>query len=402
MRTILFILSIVLIKTGYPQKFINGDFEATTAVGDQINLNNMQLNKMLTAVKAFGTYGDVDIITSSAYGGSGAQQGHWYVAITGNGTDIISLELTKPLIKGKSYSISFYDRASGGYSANPIQIGLSNNDTVFGSVIYTCDETPQLNQWKQHNFNFKAKENAKYITVQMPGGDLQTWANLDNFNMGPVECSDDLKLIASAQKILKGDSVTLTASLSDGYYWINNETKDTLRGESIIVKPAVTTIYTVVSQDGECPVQRVSATVQVDLPRIQPDTVKHRLEFSRKELNGRKIEIQEKMVASTETIKLFVWDKNEVDGDIVSIYLNGVELKDSLTVNKNRYEIELPLQEGQNLLVVEADNLGRVPPNTAAILIKEGTKTKYCTMVSDFKTSGAVEIIYKGGDVSVK
>lgn len=53
--------------------------------------------------------GDMDIITSNAYCGL-AQNGAWYVALTGSGTDAISLKLSSPLSAGQTYTISFYDR----------------------------------------------------------------------------------------------------------------------------------------------------------------------------------------------------------------------------------------------------------------------------------------------------
>ena len=43
---------------------------------------------------------------------------------------------------------------------------------------------------------------------------------------------------------------------------------------------------------------------------------------------------------------------------------------------------------------MHALNLGKVPPNTAAISINDGAKKKIITLVSDLKKSGAVEIIY--------
>ena len=40
-------------------------------------------------------------------------------------------------------------------------------------------------------------------------------------------------------------------------------------------------------------------------------------------------------------------------------------------------------------------NLGLIPPNTAALSINDGlSRAKFITLVSNFKKSGALEIIY--------
>ena len=90
----LIILSIIFTQFVYSQTIINGNFENNTAgSGDQINLSNSASNAMLPDVNSFGSYGDVDIIKSSTYGGGGAQDKTWYLGITGGGTDSTKISL---------------------------------------------------------------------------------------------------------------------------------------------------------------------------------------------------------------------------------------------------------------------------------------------------------------------
>ena len=97
-----------------------------------------------------------------------------------------------------------------------------------------------------------------------------------------------------------------------------------------------------------------------------------------------------------------VWDKNRVDGDVVSIYVNGQLIKENLEVTGTKKEITIQLQLGSNFIVMEAINLGRVPPNTAVISINNGTKHKTTTLISDLKKSGTVEVLYNPDEVAVK
>jgi hypothetical protein len=111
--------------------------------------------------------------------------------------------------------------------------------------------------------------------------------------------------------------------------------------------------------------------------------------------NGRNFIVQEKIALNSDLVTAKIWDRGTVDGDIVSIYLNGEEILDNFTTSKTKKEITLHLKPGENYLVMYAVNLGRVPPNTACIEIEDGSKHKSITINSDMRRSGALEISYK-------
>lgn len=416
MRSITILILAFLSVNVFAQKFINGDFENTTANTDQINLSNDALNNMLPGVTAFGSYGDVDIISSATYGGIGAKSNKWYIALTGGKTDIVALELNSNLVKGKTYSISFYDRKVLSYEATPIQIGLSDSKNDFGTVVYTGHSHPELNVWNKRVFSFVAPHNSKYITVQMPDGSISNWVNIDGFNFENTNdiivplCDTAIHIMASSTKINKGSSVMLTASGGCHYFWTTKDglTKDT--GSVITVTPQSSTLYKVISKQEGCP--DISTTVLVEV--VEPD--KHKelkldsvlkeekfVKFTKRYLNGRKYKVQQTLNAESKTMKINIYDKNRVDGDIVSIYLNGKLIVENVQVTHQKKEISLQLQSGSNVLVMYAINLGRIPPNTAALEINNGSKrNKITTLVSDFKNSGALELIYNDDVLSMR
>lgn len=162
------------------QSFLNGSFENNSSGGvDQINMTNAAYNAMMANSVAFGTTGDMDILTNATYGAP--QDGTYYVALTGGGTDAFSLKLSTPMIAGASYTVSFYDRA---YSFPPFvfEIGLSTVDTNFGTNIYTAPSVPAVGVWTLHTFTFTAPNNGQYITVQ-GNATLSTWGLVDNFSI---------------------------------------------------------------------------------------------------------------------------------------------------------------------------------------------------------------------------
>lgn len=416
MRSITILILAFLSVNVFAQKFINGDFENTTANTDQINLSNDALNNMLPGVTAFGSYGDVDIISSATYGGSGAKSNKWYIALTGGKTDIVALELNSNLIKGKTYSISFYDRKTMNYEATSIQIGLSEINNDFGTVVYTCNKNPELNVWNKRVFSFVAPHNGKYITVQMPDGTISNWVNIDGFNfentidIQPTICDTVLRIMASATKIIKGSSVVLTVSGGCQYSWLSKEglIKDT--GHEITVTPQSSTSYTVISKRAGCPDIKATIFVEVVIPdkpkELEPDTILKEekfVKFTKHHLNGRRYKVQQTLSSENKIVKISIYDKNRVDGDIVSIYLNGKLIVENIQVTHQKKEISLQLQNGSNVLVMYAINLGRIPPNTAALEINNGSKrNRVTTLVSDFKNSGALELIYNDDVLSMR
>jgi hypothetical protein len=168
--------------TAYSQTFLNGNFEKNNAsLGvDEINLPNTDFNSKMLNTYAFGTYGDMDIVNTSTYSGL-AQDGSWYVALTGGGSDAIAMELSSPLMAGKTYTISFYDRGSTGFTPQPIQIGVSNSNSAFGTAVYTAP-LPEIAVWNKRTFTFTATGNFQYITVQLGGAyNIGEWSQVDNF-----------------------------------------------------------------------------------------------------------------------------------------------------------------------------------------------------------------------------
>jgi hypothetical protein len=111
--------------------------------------------------------------------------------------------------------------------------------------------------------------------------------------------------------------------------------------------------------------------------------------------NGRNFVVQQKIILYSDLVTAKIWDRGTVDGDIVTLYLNGEDILDNFMTSKIKKEVVLHLSAGENFLVMHAVNMGSIPPNTASIEIEDGSKQKNITINSDTKKSGALEIIYK-------
>ncbi len=94
-------------------------------------------------------------------------------------------------------------------------------------------------------------------------------------------------------------------------------------------------------------------------------------------------------------VSVELYDNGDIDGDSVSLFYNGIALltHKKLTTNPLYLEIEVNNEE-LNELVMYADNLGSIPPNTALMIIMDGKKRYEVRVTSDLKKSGTIRFVH--------
>lgn len=95
---------------------------------------------------------------------------------------------------------------------------------------------------------------------------------------------------------------------------------------------------------------------------------------STKEYDGRDTETTLAIATHRSGVPLVLWDDAENDGDTISVLLNGKVVLDHFGLSRKRHRIYLPLEWGDNTILVVAHNEGRVPPNTARATIRTGRR----------------------------
>lgn len=220
-KVIVSIVCILLGDNSEGQSFLNGDFENTLATEDKINVSNTLFNSLMKDAAAFGTNGNIDIITSDSFCG-GPKKGNWFIALTGGGTDAISLKLSSPLVQGEKYSITFYQKTciSTTRILTPLQLGVSETENTFGSLVYTSPAA--TNSWNVSTFTFTAPNNGQYITIRLSEGNAFTaWTHLDNFSL---KCVLDVN-IGNDTSICEGKTLVLRPTVANAVFlWNDNST----------------------------------------------------------------------------------------------------------------------------------------------------------------------------------
>lgn len=111
---------------------------------------------------------------------------------------------------------------------------------------------------------------------------------------------------------------------------------------------------------------------------------------------------REKIIAveipvSGDSLELRFYDNAEIDGDSISLFLNDKLIFRHIRLKASAYIIKLPVNELQqtNELVMVAENLGSIPPNTSYMLAIDNNKRYEAMLKSTEETSAVIRIIKK-------
>ena len=113
---------------------------------------------------------------------------------------------------------------------------------------------------------------------------------------------------------------------------------------------------------------------------------------------SRKTEVLRNVFFTADSLVLSLYDNGTVDGDTVSVVLNGevIIAKKGLSENAIKTTIHINPQSGDSLqLVMYAENLGSIPPNTGVLVIQDGVTRNEIRFAGDLKTSSAIVLIRK-------
>jgi WD40 repeat protein len=130
---------------------------------------------------------------------------------------------------------------------------------------------------------------------------------------------------------------------------------------------------------------------------------RHRLMIIKGNQSIKDLALQKREIIPDKTITVYgqkltieVWDHEEVDGDKISLYCNGVWITRNyeLSAEKKSFTFSLDPKK-ENILIFHAENLGYFPPNTTAIRILDelGNENTHI-MRSNLDHSSAIEFQY--------
>ena len=98
---------------------------------------------------------------------------------------------------------------------------------------------------------------------------------------------------------------------------------------------------------------------------------------------------------SGDFVELHFYDNGQVDGDSISLFLNDKLIFEHIRLTDKAYSIKLSVRElnSSNELIMVAENLGSIPPNTAYMVADLADKTYQVRLESTEGSSAVVRLV---------
>jgi hypothetical protein len=114
-------------------------------------------------------------------------------------------------------------------------------------------------------------------------------------------------------------------------------------------------------------------------------------------IRERKNELLKTVTLNNPEVQVSLYDNGEIDDDTVSIYLDGALLMANKRLSNKPITFTLQVNEGnpEHTLVMVAENLGRIPPNTSLMIIQDGDKRHQVSITSTEQKNAMVRFRYE-------
>jgi hypothetical protein len=166
--------------------------------------------------------------------------------------------------------------------------------------------------------------------------------------------------------------------------------------EQVVVKPAPVPVKTnppVVTVPAPKPVEQPVVKAAPVLPKPVPVNAPVIVDpTAATDLNKRKIENIQALYFKSDSLQLTLYDNGEVDGDTVSVIMNGQVImpKVGLTTNAVRKTIYTQDAGDSIQLIMYAESLGSLPPNTGLLIVYDGADRYEIRFSGDMQKSSAI------------
>ena len=106
----------------------------------------------------------------------------------------------------------------------------------------------------------------------------------------------------------------------------------------------------------------------------------------------RKVENIQALYFKSDSLRLTLYDNGEVDGDTVSVIMNGVVIMPKVGLSTNAVNKTIDTREaGDSIqIVMYAETLGSLPPNTGLLIVYDGGDRYEIRFSGDMQKSSGI------------
>jgi hypothetical protein len=165
----------------------------------------------------------------------------------------------------------------------------------------------------------------------------------------------------------------------------------------VVTKPITSTTKPVIKPNNQ-PIVKIkpdSVKPKLNIPVIinTPNNLVPRPEV----LKNRTNELVKVLTVSSPSVTVKLYDNGEIDDDTISVYHNNEKVISSKRLNASPLTIKLDLgnENTEHELVMVAENLGRIPPNTSLMIVEAGGQRFEVRITSTEQKNAVVKFVYR-------
>jgi hypothetical protein len=114
---------------------------------------------------------------------------------------------------------------------------------------------------------------------------------------------------------------------------------------------------------------------------------------------SRENELLQTINVSSGEVTVRLYDNGEIDDDTISVYMDNELVLSNKRLSASPLSITLKLDNSdpEHVLIMVAENLGRIPPNTSLMIVQDGEKKYQVRITSTNQKNAMVRFRYKAG-----
>ena len=166
-----------------------------------------------------------------------------------------------------------------------------------------------------------------------------------------------------------------------------------------IKKPTEEKIHTL-PKGNQQSVTEKTAEKKTDPKPVMPmegGKAKNLSETAKEKLTQRNAQVIKTFEVTGPSIKIEIYDNGQVDGDTVSIFMNGTLLIPAKMLTAKPITINIDVNDKEDVydIVMFAESMGTIPPNTAFMVVTTATNRYEINITSTEQTSGSIRLKVK-------
>jgi hypothetical protein len=164
-----------------------------------------------------------------------------------------------------------------------------------------------------------------------------------------------------------------------------------------VVKKPVTTNKPVVKANPNNTKSNTAIKKNTDTAsKTSPPVVKTNLPTTPEVLKSRQTELVKSLSVNDPDVTVKLYDNGEIDDDTISVYLDKKLVLSARRLTASPLIIKLKMDEdnSEHELVMVAENLGRIPPNTSLMIVESGDQRFDVRITSTSQKNAMVRFKY--------